>query len=101
MKELTLFVMRGCPHCRMAQQFTEELCREDPRLRQIPIRQIDENEQPELANRYDYYYVPCYFMGRKNCTRGAAPRSRSERCSIPPLKAEKSEINSRFAPGRC
>ena len=70
MKELTLFVMRGCPHCRMAQQFTEELCREDPRLRQIPIRQIDENEQPELANRYDYYYVSCYFMGEEKLHEG-------------------------------
>ena len=54
----------------MAQQFTEELCREDPRLRQIPIRQIDENEQPELANRYDYYYVPCYFMGEEKLHEG-------------------------------
>ena len=76
MKELTLFVMRGCPHCRMAQQFTEELCREDPRLRQIPIRQIDENEQPELANRYDYYYVPCYFMGEEKLHEGRCTKEK-------------------------
>ena len=31
MKELTLFTMRGCPHCRMAREYMRELCQEDPR----------------------------------------------------------------------
>ena len=68
--ELTLFVLKGCPHCRRALGFMEELCREQPRYRQIEVRQIDEGEQPALADSYDYYYVPCYFLGREKLHEG-------------------------------
>ena len=79
MRELTLFVMRGCPHCKMALQYTEELCNEDPRLRQVPVRQIDETEQPELADQYDYYYVPCYFLGEQKLHQRADPQGAAHR----------------------
>lgn len=68
--ELTLFVLKGCPHCRRALGFMEELCQEDARYRQIKVRQIDEGEQPALADSYDYYYVPCYFLGSEKLHEG-------------------------------
>ena len=72
--ELTLFVLRGCPHCRRALKFMEELCREEPRYQQVKVRQIDEGEQPALADQYDYYYVPCYFLGREKLHEGSCTK---------------------------
>ena len=32
---------------------------------------IEESEQSELADTYDYYYVPCFFEGTKKLHEGA------------------------------
>ena len=66
MKELTLFVMRGCPYCRQAKQYLEELRQENADYAAIPIREIDENVERELADSYDYYYVPSFYLGRES-----------------------------------
>ena len=76
MKELTLFTMRGCPHCRMAREYMRELCQEDPRYARGPVNEIDENENAALADSYDYYYVPCYFMGDKKLHEGACTKEK-------------------------
>ena len=62
MKKVLLFVQHTCPHCQKAFRFMEELRAEHPAYRDIDVTVIDETEQPELADTYDYYFVPTYFV---------------------------------------
>lgn len=87
--ELTMFVLKGCPHCRMALGFMEELCAEEPRYRQIQVRRIDEGEQPALADQYDYYYVPCYFLGREKLHEGRCTKEQIRRVLDRALEEQK------------
>lgn len=66
MKEILMMMMAGCPHCRRARAWMEELCEEHPEFREVPVRMVDETLEPDFAQTLDYYYVPTYFVeGRK------------------------------------
>lgn len=75
MKELTLFYLPDCPHCKLALRYLEELKREDPRFDKIPVRMINERVEKELANSYNYWYVPCFFLDGQNLHEGHAERT--------------------------
>lgn len=62
MKKIIMFTMGSCPYCRRAHKFMEELYEAHPEYRDIPIEIIDETQQPQLADQYDYYYVPTYYI---------------------------------------
>ena len=81
MKEILLFVLKGCPHCRLALQCQEELLQAHPEWRDIPLRVIDEREEADLADSYDYFYVPTYYVGGEKVHEGHAEREDVERCS--------------------
>ena len=49
--------------------YLEELQRQEPYSR-IEIRMIDELAEPEVADRYDYYYVPTFYVGDKKVHEG-------------------------------
>jgi len=72
MRELTYFKLWNCPYCRQADGWLEELRAQDPAYRDIPIRVVDEAVERALADRYDYYYVPCFFLGDRKLHEGAA-----------------------------
>ena len=72
MKKITMFVLESCPYCREALRFIDELYKTDERYRGIPLEKIDEREHPEIANKYDYYYVPTFYIGEKKAHEGAA-----------------------------
>ena len=74
MKELTYFRLSYCPYCRRANEYLEELKQENPEYCKIPIRIIDEEQEPGIADQYDYWYVPCFFMGDKKLHEGAATK---------------------------
>lgn len=40
----------------------DQLKAEKPRYAELDIKIIDEEREPETANKYDYYYVPTYFI---------------------------------------
>ena len=65
MKKITLFYLSDCPYCRNARKALEELKKENPAYGEIEIDWIEESEQPELAGKYDYYYVPTFYDGDK------------------------------------
>ena len=75
MKEITLFLLNNCPHCKLALRLQEELFQAHPEWRDIPLQMIDEAEEPELANSYDYYYVPTYYVGGEKVHEGHAERA--------------------------
>ncbi|MBR4875520.1 MAG: prolipoprotein diacylglyceryl transferase [Clostridia bacterium] len=75
MKELTLFMLPRCPHCKLAFKFQEELMAEHPEYQNIKITMIDEAKEAALAEQYDYYYVPSYFVGKEKLFEGHAEKA--------------------------
>lgn len=48
----------------------EQLCIQNPQYREIEIQVIEEEQHQEIAAQYDYYYVPCYFIGKRKLFEG-------------------------------
>ena len=63
--KLTAFILSSCPYCLQAGELIEELYAERPAFSDIEIDFIDEADEPELAERYDYYRVPSFFLGEE------------------------------------
>jgi len=79
MKKMMMFYLPSCPYCRRADQMTEELLRQEPKYRAIELERIDESRETALAEQYDYYYVPAYFVGKQRLFSGAPEREDIER----------------------
>lgn len=62
MKQVKLFYQEHCPFCKKAFQYIDELKKEYPEFAEIQMELIDELEEPELADQYDYYYVPTFYV---------------------------------------
>ncbi len=71
MKEITMFIQGGCPHCMLAERYVNKL-QQDPRYAGITVHEIDERRQVELANSYDYWLVPSFYIGREKLHEGHA-----------------------------
>lgn len=65
MKELTMFYLDDCGYCAKARQALDELFQENPAYAAIPLRRIEESQEPALADTYDYYAVPSFFIGKE------------------------------------
>jgi len=63
MKSVKLFYLRNCPFCKRALQYIAEAKAAHPELAAVEIETVEESEQPEEAERYDYYYVPTFYVG--------------------------------------
>ena len=63
MKKITLFYLEDCPYCHNAKRALEELKKENPAYNEVEIDWIEESKHPELAGKYDYYYVPTIYAG--------------------------------------
>lgn len=61
MKKILMFELKNCPHCHLANRLLDELLQEE-RYQGIEIQRVEEEEQSDLANSYDYYYVPCFYV---------------------------------------
>ena len=76
--KLTAFILSSCPYCLQAGELIEELYAENPALSKIEIDFIDEAKEPELAERYDYYRVPSFFLGEEKLYEADPKWSRDE-----------------------
>ena len=74
MSKLTYFYLPSCPHCRLASRYLEELCAEDGCYKGVEIERIDESAEKALAAKYDYWYVPCFYMGNEKIHEGHAEK---------------------------
>lgn len=70
--KLTLFYLPGCPHCKLALHLIDELKASDAKYAAIGVDMIDESREKALAESYDYWYVPCFFIGREKLHEGHA-----------------------------
>jgi thioredoxin 1 len=75
MKELLFFEIPSCPHCKLAVRFLKELYQEDPRYEAVSVRVIDETKEKALADSYDYWYVPCFFLDGQKLHEGHAEKA--------------------------
>lgn len=62
MKPIKLFYQERCPFCKKALRYISELQEEYPEFNNIRIEMIEETQQPEIADQYDYYYVPTFYV---------------------------------------
>ena len=60
MKAVKLFYQERCPFCKKALRYIEELKEEYPEFQPIEIEMIEETQHPDIADQYDYYYVPTF-----------------------------------------
>ena len=65
MKELTMFYLDDCGYCLKARRALDELLAENPAYAAVELTRIEESREPELAERYDYYAVPSFFIGQE------------------------------------
>lgn len=66
MKNNLLFIIKSCPHCRRALAWMDELKQENPTYAEAVFTIIDEINEPDIADSYDYFLVPaCYVDGEK------------------------------------
>lgn len=62
MKKVTWFYMNGCPYCRNANKAYEDILNDHPEYKAIEIKKINEVQEAALADTYDYYYVPTFYV---------------------------------------
>jgi len=72
MKKITMFTMESCPYCKSARKWMDEVFKSDVKYTEIPLKIIDEVEEPDLANTFDYYFVPTYYIDDEKVHEGAA-----------------------------
>ena len=75
MKKVQLFHFVGCPYCRAAENWIAEVIQEHPELAAVEIERIDEHRHPEIANQYDYWYVPTFYVDGQKVHEGAASKA--------------------------
>ena len=64
--------MQSCPYCKTARKWMNEILESDVKYSKIPLTIIDEVEEPDLAAKFDYYYVPTYYIDNVKVHEGAA-----------------------------
>jgi len=71
MKKIIMFMQAGCPYCIRAKAIQQQLLNEAA-YAGIHIEMIDENLHPEIADLYDYFFVPSYYYNGRKLHEGAA-----------------------------
>jgi len=65
MNALTIFYLEGCPYCAGARRAYAALTAANADYARVPVEWIEETEQAALAERYDYFRVPSFFLGER------------------------------------
>jgi glutaredoxin len=73
MQPLTLFYLKFCPYCNEAKTYIEELMKEE-RYKDIMIHWINEGKEAAIADQYDYYLVPTFYLGQTKLHEGIMTR---------------------------
>ena len=63
MKKVMMFMMPSCPYCKNARRWMDEVFYEHPEYKAVELEIIDEIKESKFADRYDYYFVPTYYVG--------------------------------------
>ncbi len=74
MKKIKMFLLESCPYCREALKWIDELYLENPAYKELELEKIDEEKNCDIAERYDYYYVPTFYVGDEKRHEGVATK---------------------------
>ena len=85
-KPVKMMMLDTCPHCKRAFELIDELKKEHPEYNQVEIETIEERREPEKTERYDYWYVPTFFVGGKKVHEGVPSKDKIEQVFIEALK---------------
>ncbi len=64
MEKVLCFYLKNCPYCRQAKQALDDLINENPQYGKVNVEWIEENENSDIIDDYDYYATPSMFIGR-------------------------------------
>jgi glutaredoxin len=78
MKKILMFELAYCPYCREAKRFMEEILAEHPEYAAIEVEHVDEGRERARAMKFDYYYVPTYYVDGVKVHEGASTKSAVE-----------------------
>ena len=81
MKKITYLYIPYCPYCLQANRVMEELVSKKPEYANIEFEKISEYDNPDIADRYDYYYTPAMFIDNKKVYE-SHPGERETECRI-------------------
>lgn len=76
MKHVKMMVLDGCPHCKKAFSFIEELKQEYPEYRDIEMEVIEEQKEEEKTKGYEYWYVPTFFVNDEKLHEGVPSKEK-------------------------
>ncbi|NLL92364.1 MAG: hypothetical protein GX222_08165 [Ruminococcaceae bacterium] len=71
MKKLKVFILKNCPYCIRAIAYINELVKENSAYADIEVEYIDERKDSAIADKYDYFYVPSFYIEEKKVFEGA------------------------------
>ncbi|HHU53904.1 MAG TPA: thioredoxin family protein [Clostridiaceae bacterium] len=71
MKNIKMFMFDSCPYCQSALRYLAELQNQD-KYKDLKVEIINERKQPEIADQYDYYYVPTFYVDEEKIHEGSA-----------------------------
>lgn len=77
MKSVKLFYLKKCPFCKRALSYVDAL-KTGEVYKMIEIEMIEESENPEIADRYDYYYVPAFYVDGEKVHEGGVTQDEVE-----------------------
>jgi len=78
MKKIKMFYQERCPFCKRAFKYMDELKQENPEFKKIEIETIEETIYPDIADQFDYYYVPTFYIDEKKIHEGGIFKSEME-----------------------
>ncbi len=65
-----MFIQPRCPFCVKALKYIDEAKAAHPELQNIEIEIHDELKEPEFADKFDYYYVPTFYIDAEKVHEG-------------------------------
>lgn len=76
MKDIMYFYLRGCPYCHKADDMLAQLLSENEEYKKLRISKIEESTNAEVADLFDYYYVPCLYVDGEKKHEGVATKEK-------------------------
>lgn len=70
------------PVLQKALRYIEELKAEYPEFQPIEIEMIEETQHPDIADQYDYYYVPTFYVDGVKVHEAGIFKMRWRHCSV-------------------
>ena len=88
MAKIVYFFLQNCPHCKNADRMFAELVEKNPEYAKVEIAKVDEKLSPLYATKYDYWYVPAFYVNERKVHEG-----------VPTMEAVENALKTALAEG--